>query len=313
MRRRDPELDTTRPFPRWRGLRAGISRRALDGPAYRRLLHGVLVSASVPDSPRLWAQAVLVCFFGSAFASHATAARLWGVPVALPPGDDVTVAEVAHRLRRRGVRCHVRPGARVAVLDGVRVTPLPDLFVELAQMLPLVELVVVGDWMLRRRGTDLAALEEAARATEGKAGRLAREAVAHVRHHVDSPMETRSRMLIVLAGLPEPRVNGVIRDERGDVVRRHDLDWPEQLVALEFDGRHHIEREGQWEKDLRRREAAEADGWRVIVLVARDIYRTPGETVDRVFAALKARGAEGLPSRPSDEWRRHFDSWADAA
>ena len=35
----------TRPFPRWQGLRAGISRASLDGPGYQRVLHGVLVAA----------------------------------------------------------------------------------------------------------------------------------------------------------------------------------------------------------------------------------------------------------------------------
>jgi hypothetical protein len=307
------DLDITRPFPRWRGLRAGISRHALDGAEFRRVLHGIAVAASVPDTPRLRAEAALVCFFDSAHASHATAARVWEVPVRLPPGDDVTVPEVGHRLRRRGVRCHVRPGVPTTMVDGVRVSTLPQLFVELAEMLPLVELVVVGDWMLRRRGVTAEELAAAARRTEAEAGQLARRAARYVRPRVDSPMETRSRMLLVLAALPEPRVNAVVRDEDGCVVRRHDMDWPKVRLALEFDGRHHVEREDQWEKDLLRREAAEGDGWRVIVLVARDIYRRPEQTVERVFAALRDRGATGLPKRPSQEWRRHFETWSDVA
>ena len=106
------ELNTRRPFPRWRGIAAGLGRATLDGPGYRRLLYGVLVAAEVPDTPQLRAEAALLCFFDSAFASHATAARIWGVPVRLPPGEDVTVPEVGHRLRRAGVTCHVALGHR---------------------------------------------------------------------------------------------------------------------------------------------------------------------------------------------------------
>jgi hypothetical protein len=79
--------------------------------------------------------------------------------------------------------------------------------------------------------------------------------VALVRERVDSPMESRLRMLIVLAGLPEPRVNVTYGEEDGLVLRRYDLSWPEVRVIVEYDGRHHVERVEQWESDLERREA----------------------------------------------------------
>lgn len=47
-----------------------------------------------------------------------------------------------------------------------------------------------------------------------------------MRQGVDSPMETRLRMLIVLAGYPEPRVNVIIRHENGDWSTRLDLCHP---------------------------------------------------------------------------------------
>lgn len=146
------DLDTSQPFPRWQGLRAGISRATLDGPGYQRVLHGVLVASGVPLTPHLRARAALVCFFPHAFASHATAARVWGAPIATMPGEHVTVPTAGERLRREGVTCHVRAGAEAVVQDGVRVSSLPDLFVELAGQVPLVELVVLGDWMVRRKG-----------------------------------------------------------------------------------------------------------------------------------------------------------------
>jgi hypothetical protein len=302
----DGPFDRRRPFPRWRGLRAGLGRAEVDGPAFRRVLHGVLVSADVPDSPRLRAEAALVCFFATAFASHASAARVWGVPVPPLPGEHVTLPAYADRLRRAGVTCHVRPGARSTTVDGVRVSTLPDLFVELAGQLTLVDLVVAGDWMVRRRGVGIGRLVAAAEHAPGAAGRLARLAASYVRKDVDSPMETRLRMLVVLAGLPEPTVNLTIRAADGEVLRRYDLSWPGVKVIVEYDGRHHAERVEQWEADLLRREEIDGDSWRIVVVVASGIYRHPEQTLARIHRVLRERGLTGLPVRLRDDWRPHF-------
>jgi hypothetical protein len=119
-------------------------------------------------------------------------------------------------------------------------------------------------------------------------------------------METRLRMLIVLAGLPEPEVNMSIHDEDGVEIRRYDLSWPEVRVVVEYDGRHHVERIEQWERDLIRREAIDDDDWRIVVVVSAGIYRHPDQTVERIFRVLTARGLAGLPAAPSDDWRPHF-------
>lgn len=306
-------FDASRPFLRRRGMAAGLGRATLDGPRFRRILYGVLVAADVPDTPRLRAEAALLCFFASAFASHATAARLWGVPVRLPPGEHVTVPEVGHRLRRAGVTCHVRASTEVALIEGVRVSTLPDLFVELACVLPLVELVVAGDWMVRRHHVHPAVLVDAARHASGQAGVLARSAAAYVREKVDSAMETRLRMLLVLAGIPEPEINLEIRTVDGELLRRYDLCWPGVRVIVEYDGRHHVERVEQWERDLTRREAIDDSEWRILVVVSAGIYQAPEQTVGRVHSLLRARGLAGLPARPGEGWRPHFRGWSDAA
>jgi len=123
-------------------------------------------------------------------------------------------------------------------------------------------------------------------------------------------METRVRMLFVLAGFPEPVINVEVLDEAGHVRYRIDLAWPDVRVAVEYDGRHHITRETQWVADLRRREALEADGWRFIVLTATDIYGTPEATLDRAATLLAARGIR-LRHRRTD-WAAHFPSRRDA-
>lgn len=309
---RNRPFDPREPFPRFRALKAGLPRSQVDSPAFRRLLHGIIVDADVPDSALLRVKAALACYFDDAFASHASAARVWRVPVQTRPGEHVTVPDDTHRLRRLGVTSHHRAGAAVAVRHGVRVSVLTDLFVELAEELSLVELVVAGDWMVRRHRVRIKDLQRAAKEAPGRAGRLARQAAGFVRARVDSPMETRLRMLIVLAGIPEPRVNVSVRNVDGEPVRRFDLSWPDVRVIVEYDGRHHVDRIEQWESDLDRREEIDDEGWRILVVVAAGVYANPERTVHRVFRVLEARGLEDLPERPSDDWRPHFPGRAAA-
>lgn len=301
------------PFPRFRALRAGIPRATVDSPAFRRLLHGIIVAAEVPDSALLRVKAALACYFDDAYASHASAARVWRVPVQTRPGEHVTVRDDSHRLRRAGVTTHHRPrAAAVAVRHGVRVSVLTDLFVELADELSLVELVVAGDWMVRRHGVRIKDLRRAAKEAPGRGGQLARKAASYVRARVDSPMESRLRMLLVLAGIPEPEVNVSVHDVDGEPVRRFDLSWPEVRVIVEYDGRHHVERIEQWESDLERREEIDDEGWRILVVVAHGVYTDPASTVQRVFRLLQGRGLDDLPDRPSEDWRPHFPGRAAA-
>lgn len=183
----------------------------------------------------------------------------------------------------------------------------PDrLFIELAESLSLVDLVVAGDYLVRRELVALSTLLEVCTQATGTAGRNARRAATYVRERVDSPMETRLRMLLVLAGIPEPVVNMAVRDPGRASVRRFDLCWPGVRVIVEYDGRHHIERESQWEADLGRREEIDEGGWRLLVVTASGIYTEPERTVYRVWRVLRDRGLVDLPVRPADDWRSHF-------
>lgn len=82
-----------------------------------------------------------------------------------------------------------------------------------------------------------------------------------------------------------------------------DLAYPEVKLAIDYDGRHHIEREAQWRSDLLRREDVEALGWRFLVLTSPDIFVTPGRTIDRVVTAMRSRGAHVTPRAG---WQLHF-------
>lgn len=304
---RSSELDTRRPFTRAAALAAGIEPRLLRGSRFRRIFRGVYVDADVPDTALLRGQASVALFrSASAFASHATAARIHGLPLPPLPYEHVSVFRAADRRAHAGVRVHVARSATLLEIGGIKVSSYRQVFVELASLLTLMDLVVVGDNLVRQGRVTPEALVDFCRTSPHRSARRALVAATYVREDVDSPMETRLRMLIVLAGLPEPEVNRTLRAEDGQPVRRYDLSYPAVRVIVEYDGRPHIERVEQWEADLQRREAIDDDGWRILVVTSAGIYRRPEETVLRVWRLLRQRGLPGVPPSPSNGWRPHF-------
>ncbi len=282
---------------------AAVPTGVLRGPRFRRLLRGVHVAARADDTLGMRCRAALLVLPKGAVFSHETAARLWGAVV--PPRSRVQVTVPYARPIRRP-ELEVRRSRRMPEprrLRGLPLTGPERTFLDLAATLDLVDLVVLGDSLVKAGRTSPADLVGAARTHRGARAALARRAAALVRSGVDSPMETRLRLLVVLAGLPEPVVNHVLRDEDGGWTYRFDLSWPELLVALEYDGRQHAESSSQWVRDVRRREDLDGRGWRLVIALSGDVYATPGATVQRVAAVLRERG-EVVST--TDGWREHF-------
>jgi hypothetical protein len=290
-------------FTRPEALAAGLSDKALRGPRVQRVLRGAYVRAGIELDVRVRALAALRLAPPGSVAARATAAVLLGGVV--PHDTRVHLRMPSGQLRLPAVDARVRTGRRAhAVVRGIPVTTAEDTFVDLAAELDLVDLVVLGDSLVRRRRTTPERLAAAAARLAGRRARLARRAAGIVRAGVDSPMESRLRMLLVLAGLPEPVVNHIEYDEWGRWVRRYDLSWPALRVAVEYDGRQHAESQRQWERDVERREELDLDGWRIVVVLAKGVYREPERTLERVVTALRARGVRVRVT--SDEWRVHF-------
>jgi hypothetical protein len=113
-------------------------------------------------------------------------------------------------------------------------------------------------------------------------------------------------MLLVLAGLPEPTVNLIIRNPDGSWRMRFDLSYPGLKLIIEYDGRQHSENSGQGRRDLSRREELDRLGWRLIVVTSEDLRDTPEAVLHRVRDALIDRGAVGIRRRFKNEWIRNF-------
>lgn len=305
--RRVTEFDFRRPFSRAEALAAGVDPAVFRSPRVQRLFRGVYLAAGVPITPHLRAEAALVPFPAGAFASHASAARVHDVPIPTRSDEYVTVLDADDRRSRDGIRCLVRSSGDDVVQRGrLRVSGRCRMFIELAELIDLVDLVVVGDVLAKRGKVTPAQLVDACRSSDLPGAALALTAAALVRFGVDSPMETRLRLLIVLAGLPEPEVDHRVRDETGHAVRRYDLYYRRSRTLVEYEGRQHAESTAQWTSDIDRREELDDQGRRLVVVTGDGIFVDPERTLRRIHRILKERGEPGVPKVLSNAWRAHF-------
>lgn len=303
--RSESTLDIRSPFLRTRAIDHGITSSMLRSSRFQKVFQDVHVASGVPLTLTTRALAALLLHPPWAHLSHTTAAALYGVVVPDDPDVHVTVPLQEERRYRRGLQPHVRAAeSTCSVLKGMRASAPLQMFVELAGQLALVEAVVAGDHMVRLGLISLDALAEHCRGLKGRHSRKARRVAAYVREGVDSPMETRLRMLLVLAGLPEPEVNFLVVDANGVILRRIDLSYPHLKLIIEYDGRQHAERVAQWHSDIDRREDFDQDGWRTLIVTSKGIYVEPQRTVERVARALRLRGARLRVVR--DAYRAHF-------
>ena len=109
-------------------------------------------------------------------------------------------------------------------------------------------------------------------------------------------------------GSPSWRPTSASSTGDGNLRRRLDAGDRETRTAVEYDGRHHVAREEQWEADIGRREELEDDEWRIVTLTSKDIYKSPEETVERLRRIFRKRGMSVGPAK--DEWRRYFPGQA---
>jgi hypothetical protein len=96
-------------------------------------------------------------------------------------------------------------------------------------------------------------------------------------------METRLRLVLVLAGLPNPRSQVSLRDDSGLFLARPDLYYPDAPLAIEYDGATHRE---SLAADNRRQNRLINAGYRLLRFTAGDVLDTPNAVVSVVRRAL---------------------------
>lgn len=274
----------TRPFRTAEALERGLTPTRLRAQDLWTPTPGVRTT-SLPMTLIERAQAFAVaCPSDFAFA-HATAARLLGIPVPLALEEDpclhIVTRTEANRVRRGEVVGHRGLETR----DVVRVHDVPvvapaDSWVDLGEYvgtgkpLGLDDLIAAGDAVANFVGGTAPLGRAIERRIRPRGKVTLTYALPRIRLNAWSPMETRSRLMVVRAGLPEPRHNVDLCDRTGLWLGCGDLVWEEERVVGEFMGVEFHSRLRDRTSDGHRRTRVERGDWVVVPIVAADVFQT---------------------------------------
>ncbi len=192
----------------------------------------------------------------------------------------------------RGVIGHCVPIRGARVIHGLPVVSPELAWLQLATLVSVDDLVVAGDYLVRRRlplSTMSLLREQVDAASRARGIVAARLALGDVRSGTDSPPESRTRLVIVRAGLPEPIIGHTVIDDDGYFVGTPDLAYIDKKIAIEYEGEGHRTDKAIYDDDIDRRERFEAAGWKVIRVRAHHL-RDPHQLAQRVRLALAERG-----------------------
>lgn len=294
-----------RPFTTREAATVGVSSGRLRALDLVTPTSGVRMAASASFEERC--RAVLMALPSGAFICGVAAGVLHGIPLpwrlARLPQVEVGTPAPGRAIRRNGIRGRsliVRDGD-VVHLHGIRVASRGHTWCDLARILTVPELVAAGDPLLAA-GVDLASA--VARHRDRRWCPKLRVALDLLDPASESPKESETRAVLLLAGLPRPRVNITIYDE-GRFVARVDLLYEEFGEVLEYQGDHHRVDAVQWRRDRTREAQLESTGLHVIEVTQLDLD-DPEPFVRRVARVLSRKGWTGrialsrwFPVRPS--------------
>jgi very-short-patch-repair endonuclease len=270
-------------------VRSGLlTRHQLAGSAWRNLFPDVYACSSLEITHELRARAATRLSLPNAVACGRTAAVLWGVQLA--GSDDDVELTVPRECRARTVqglhltRRTLSP-ADVAGRRGVRVTGPLRTALDLARISPTEEAVIALDRFLAPGLVFLHEVRSAAIAVSGRDCRRIRSALALADERAGSPQETRLRLLLHRSALPAPVAQYSVR-VGGRFVARVDFAWPDQRLAVEYEGVWHGENQ-QVARDRARLNGLTRAGWRVVFVTAGDLLDPP-RLIARIAEALAA-------------------------
>ena len=262
----------------------------LRGPRFLRLFPDTYVRAgNEPPDLQLRSFAAHAYVQGRGVLSGFSAAEL--LDASCGPRDapaEVTVPGGRQRSHPGLVvrRDRLAPGETV-VVDGVRCTFPPRTAWDLARRGDLVERVVGVDALARRHGFSPDLLLNFLVHYPGARGddRLP-EVLALADRCSGSPMETRLRLVLVLAGLPRPRSQWVVQDGRARRAVWLDLAYPSHRIGIEYDGEEHTT-PARVRRDIARTTDLVDRGWRIYRYTADDVLGTPARIVAQIRRALE--------------------------
>jgi Protein of unknown function (DUF559) len=281
----------------WAVQRGLATERVLRGPRYHRLFPDIYLLAEAPADLDARSRGALLLASGRCVLSGYSAAELLGARCApVEANAELTVSGGDFR-EQPGLTIHRDLLASDEIIDsgGAPVTTALRTDWDLARWLPTVEAVVALDALARLGGfAPPAVLRIQGRYPRARWCRRVPGVIDLSDPRAESPMETRSRLVLVLRGLPRPELQYPAYDELGEFVARLDMAYPWCKLAIEYDGRGHLTA-WQQESDARRLNRLDACGWSIRRFTAPDILRTPDATAAQVREALSRRSRRCVP------------------
>jgi very-short-patch-repair endonuclease len=97
-------------------------------------------------------------------------------------------------------------------------------------------------------------------------------------------------LLVIAAGLTRPHTQIEVLNDRGRVIARIDMGWPEIKVGIEYDGSQHWTDSRIRSNDIDRAAELSHRGW-IVIRVSADLLRyRPDVVISRVREAIRSRG-----------------------
>lgn len=279
-------------------LDRGFHERQLASPDLQHVLPGCYARADHPVDLARRLQAAQTLVAPGTVACDVTAGELYGfpLPVALTVegGEPLHLRAPAGAAPRRGgaLVVHRRDETRAVTHRGVAVSPPVVALREVSLVLAHADLVACVDSLAAvRQGSPLhiplQRIRDEVEQMSGHGMPKLRRAVTDARERVWSPMETKARLMILAAGFPEPELNLRLRDPVTGDAFYLDLAYPQERVAIEYDGDGHRTDRARWRADLHKNEVLHRLGWTVLRISADDLHH-PRRFLQRLRAALLA-------------------------
>ncbi|ORW38206.1 hypothetical protein AWB90_24540 [Mycobacterium paraense] len=179
----------------------------------------------------------------------------------------------------------------ITAVNGVAVTSPARTAFDLGRRPGLVPAVVAVDLLARATGVAVEEVLPLIKAHRGARGmKQLRRVLTLFDAGAESPQETRTRLVIISAGLPRPRTQIPVHNEWGAVVARIDMGWEQWRVGVEYDGAQHWTDPRIRANDIDRAAELERRGWRIVRVSADLLRNRPDIAIARIREALVAAG-----------------------
>lgn len=260
--------------------RAGVERRVAAGWLHRK--HRGVFAVGHPGLTQrgVWMAAVLAGGDDAAL-SHRSAGALWGL--CLDAKQPEITAQARTRANLTVHRYAIRPGDTLFV-DGIRVTKVARTLLDLAEILPLEQLVQAIDNATAQRHLRPTLMSSMMERSPGRRGLKPLKHALLITRPQDvltrSELERRALRLVKRARLPDPEVNVRLHGHERDLV------WRDRRVVAELDGREHHDRDDAYERDTRRDTDLVARGWTIARFTWRQVVNDQTWVVDRLSTFL---------------------------